>query len=283
MRIDLHMHSNCSDGALSPEKLVELCAKQGVGLMSLTDHDTMAGVAAAQEAAKAYGIEVIPGIEISTSWGLKGIHIVGLGLENNDELADFLGNVGARRLDRGREMAQKLEKLGISGALEGALSFADYPESLSRTHFAQWLWKMGYVSDFEEAFRRFLGEGRPCFVATQWPSVSSAVRYIVSHGGVAVLAHPGRYRLGEEWAIDALMDEFVAAGGQAIEVCSGSQSAQANVRFAQAARERHLLASTGSDWHSPLSNRPQPGDQPPLPHDLTPVWTAFGYAKELGD
>ena len=282
MAVDFHMHSNFSDGALPPEELVELCAANGVRLMSLTDHDTMAGTARAGEAARAKGIDFIPGIEISTLWGGSGIHVVGLGLDpESPGLAKFLAGTSDKRLERGREMDRRLAACGIHGALEGALAYADHASSLSRTHFALWLLEQGHVKQYQEAFDKYLRPGRPAYVNVAWPSTEDAVRFIEAEGGVAVLAHPGRYRFPETWMHDALLDAFRGAGGEAIEVTSGSQSRESDILYAQRAREMGFLASTGSDWHSSRSPRPSPGLQPRFPRDLKPVWTRFGYPEQI--
>ena len=136
----------------------------------------------------------------------------------------------------------------------------------------------GVVKNQQQAFDRYLGEGGPAYVEAPWPSLEEGVRFLLERGALPILAHPGRYRLRRGWEADAMIDAFLAAGGKGIEVTSGSQSAEANVHYAQVARDRKLLASTGSDWHSDRSPRPRPGCQPPLPADLTPVWTLFGYA-----
>ncbi|MDO5531343.1 PHP domain-containing protein [Sutterella sp.] len=282
MSIDLHMHSNFSDGALPPEDLVAICARNGVKLMSLTDHDTMAGAKSCRAAAEAAGIAFIPGIEISSQFAGTGIHVVGLGIDpESDGLTKFLSGTAGKRLKRGEEMDRKLAACGIHGALEGALGFADHATSLSRTHFALWLLESGHVKTYQEAFDKYLKPGRPAYARVEWPTVAESVRFIVSEGGTAVLAHPGRYEFSADWMRDALLDDFQKAGGLAIEVTSGSQSRVSDIVFAEKARERGFLASTGSDWHSERSPRPSPGMQPTIPKDLTPVWTRFGFPADF--
>lgn len=274
MIIDLHMHSNVSDGSLPPRELVALAKESGVSLMALTDHDTMAGVPEAAEAARSAGIGFVPGVEISTAWGGQTVHIVGLGLDADDAEAErFFAGASTLRDKRGQRIAEKFEKLyGIRGSYEGALSFAGNRENLSRTHFARWLLREGIVKTYQEAFDRFLRTGRPCFVQTDWPSVAEAVAIIHRTGGLAVIAHPGRYHFDSEWMSDELCRDFRRMGGDAIEVSSGSQSPAADLHFAQVARDLGFLASAGSDWHSPGGTRPAPGHQAPIPDDLTPVW-----------
>ncbi len=273
MIVDLHTHSNVSDGALPPAELVRLAHANGVTLMSLTDHDTMDGIHAAHREADALGMGFIPGVEVSSRWGGRTIHIVGLGLDSeNAGVDEFFRDVCLKRDRRGRLIAEKFDAMGIHGAYEGALALAGNKDNLSRTHFANWLHENGHVETYQDAFDKYLKAGRPCCVEVDWPEVAEAVRFIRDQNGIAVLAHPGRYRFTEDWMIGALMEDFKKAGGEAIEVCSGSQTADDDVRFAQAAREMDFLASTGSDWHSLRSSRPTPGTQPQLPKDLKPVW-----------
>ena len=283
MQVDMHMHSSASDGALAPAALVALCAQERVRLMSLTDHDTMAGVPEAARAAEAHGVGLVPGAEISTLWAGQTIHVVGLGLDPaSTGVAQFFADVSEKRERRGREMAAAFERLGIPGAYEGAVALAGgTTENLSRTHFALWLLQNGFIRNYQEAFDKYLSRGRPCSVDVAWPSVPAAVDFICAEGGIAVLAHPGRYKYESAWAEAALLDAFKQAGGRAIEVTSGSQGERANVHFAEAARQMGFLASTGSHWHSERSKRPLPGGQPALPNDLTPVWTALGFDARI--
>ncbi len=276
MLVDLHMHSNCSDGALTPEEVVALAAKNGVELMSLTDHDTVIGIGRARAEAARRGIRFVSGVEISSRWGGKGIHVVGLNLKTEGPaIEDFFKDVVTKREKRGRIMGERFEDIGISGAYEGALSLAGNKDVLSRTHFALWLHQRGIVSTCQEAFDRYLKPGCPCSVDVDWPKVEESVAFILAQGGVPVLAHPGRYHFADEWMAVELLRHFKTAGGVAIEVCSGSQTRADDVRLAVLAREMDFLASTGSDWHSVRSKRPEPGTQPQLPAGLTPVWTLF--------
>lgn len=274
MIIDLHMHSNVSDGKLSPADLVRLVHANGVELMALTDHDTMDGVRQASAAAEELGVGFIPGVEISTGWGGRVVHIVGLGVDPDAPGIDaFFSSICTKRDRRGRLIGERFEQLyGIRGAYEGALSLADNKDNLSRTHFARWLMQEGVVKEYQEAFDRFLKTGRPCYVDIDWPGLTEVVDVIHNSGGVAVIAHPGRYSFSESWMLDEFLKAFRDAGGEAIEVCSGSQSRDADVFFADVARRMDFLASSGSDWHAPGTVRPMPGTQLQIPEDLTPVW-----------
>lgn len=210
MIIDLHMHSNVSDGKLSPADLVRLVHDNGVELMALTDHDTMDGVWQAAAAAEELGVAFIPGVEISTGWGGRVVHIVGLGLDPCAPGIDaFFNSICIKRDKRGRLIGERFESLyGIRGAYEGALSLADNKDNLSRTHFARWLMQEGIVKEYQEAFDRFLKTGRPCCVDIDWPGLAEVVEVIHHSGGVAVIAHPGRYAFSEPWMLDEFLKAF---------------------------------------------------------------------------
>jgi predicted metal-dependent phosphoesterase TrpH len=164
--------------------------------------------------------------------------------------------------------------VGIRGAYEGALKFVGNPELISRTHFARFLVESGVCADTQEVFRRYLVEGKPGFVPHRWARLSDAVRWIADAGGIAVIAHPARYKLTptEDYA---LFVEFKAHGGRGVEVVTGAHSAADALRYAETAREFGLLASRGSDFHSPEESRIDLGGLPPLPQNLTPVWEAL--------
>ena len=272
MRIDLHMHSTASDGSLTPTALVALVKSRRVDMMALTDHDTTAGVAEAQEAARRAGIRFVPGVEISTRWGGVVIHIVGLGIDPaHAGLSAFLEGICRQRESRGALMAERFEAIGIHGSFEGAMRLAQNKATLSRTHFARWLHNTGHVRQYQEAFDKYLKEGRPCCVTMAWPRIEEAVRLIHEAGGLAVLAHPGRYPFRNDWMLDQLLVDFKDAGGDAIEVSSGSQSEEHNRYCAAAARRMGFLASGGSDFHAETGVRPLPGDEAPLPADIPSV------------
>ena len=278
MKVDLHAHSNASDGALSPAQVVELAASCGVELFSLTDHDTVRGLEEAQQAADRFGMRFVPGVEMSVLWGGCTVHVVGLGVRYRDGgLARDFSGVGPARLARGREIAARLTELGFPGAFEGALRFCRQPDSLGRAHFARWLLLKGYVSGMQEAFELYLGEGCPAYVNAPWPSLEEGVSLIRSYGAIAVLAHPGRYRLNGR-SLGELALAFKASGGQAIEVSSGSQSADSEREIFALAWQCGFWCSTGSDFHSLSGSRPRPGEQRPLPEGCDPVWNHFGDA-----
>ncbi len=275
LNADLHSHSNVSDGTLSPEQLAERAHAGGVELWSLTDHDEIAGQPRARDAALALGIDYLSGTEISVTFAGQTVHIVGLGFDTeNATLAEGLAKTRAGRRARAQQMAEGLAAVGIAGALEGALKYVGNPELVSRTHFARFLVETGVCPDTHSVFRRYLTEGHPGYVPTRWAGLGEAVRWITQAGGIAVIAHPGRYKFTptEEYA---LFTEFIAHGGRGVEVMTGSHSAAEHIRYADTALEFGLLASRGSDFHAPGESRTELGSLPDLPGRLTPVWEAL--------
>jgi len=271
MNIDLHCHSNVSDGALAPADVARRAARAGVAVWALTDHDQLAGLAEARAAAEGEGMRFVDGVEISVTWRGGTVHVLGLRIDpGNENLAAGLAAVRDGRLERARAMARELQAAGIDGAYEGALERAENPAMVSRTHFARYLAAIGAVADTRDAFRRFLVPGKPGYVPHQWAVLADAVRWIVAAGGQAVLAHPGRYGLSAG-AMDALLQEFRAAGGEAIEVVTGSHSAEQSRHFAAIAAQYDFAASRGSDFHGPEEGA-EFGSLPPLDPRLRPVW-----------
>ncbi|BDI05364.1 3',5'-nucleoside bisphosphate phosphatase [Sphaerotilus microaerophilus] len=276
LNADLHCHSTVSDGTLSPEQLAARAQGNGVQLWSLTDHDEIGGQPRARAAANALGLDYLTGTEISVTFAGETVHIVGLGFDADDaQLAAGLTATRGGREQRAREMAADLARVGIPGAYEGALKYVGNPELISRTHFARFLVETRVCGDTGEVFRRFLTEGRPGFVPHRWARLGDAVRWITEAGGTAVVAHPGRYRFSptEEYA---LFTEFQAHGGEGVEVVTGSHSVAEYAKYADLARELGLVASRGSDFHSPGESRIDLGGLPPLPAGLTPVWERLG-------
>ena len=272
MKFDLHCHSSASDGTLAPAELVMRAHRTGVTALALTDHDVTHGTSEAVATAQGLGLRIIPGVEISVSWYEKTLHIVGLGIDVNEAaLVDGLAGVRASRVRRGELIALELSRVGIHGSLQAALSFAGDPQTLSRTHFARFLVDKGYARDVKSVFHQYLGEGKPGFVPHRWATLADAVSWIKSSGGVAVIAHPGRYGLSQDKG-DLLIREFKELGGEALEVLTGSHTAEQSRRYAQVARKFDLAASCGSDFHSPGESRVDLGGLPPLPSGLRPVW-----------
>ncbi len=276
LRADLHSHSNVSDGVLPPVDLVTRAREQGVELYALTDHDEVAGLPAAAATAERLGLAFIPGVEISVTWGHTTIHVVGLGVEYRDgQLERRLGAVRSGRISRAQEMSEQLARAGIEGAYEGALIYAGNPQMISRTHFARFLVETGHCRDVKDVFSRYLTEGKPGFVPHSWASLGEAIDMIGDAGGVAVVAHPGRYKLNE-LALHALLEEFQNLGGIGIEVATSNHTEREMRRFADLAREFGFEASGGSDFHGPgESENVELGRVARLPNDLTPVWHRF--------
>ena len=277
LNADLHCHSVVSDGTLQPETLAQRAQSNGVELWSLTDHDEVDGQQRAAQAAQALGLDYLSGCEISVSFAGVTVHIVGLGFDADDDaLRAGLAATRGGRDQRAREMSDALAKVGITNAFEGALRYVGNPALISRTHFARHLVDAGVCSDTNEVFRRFLTEGKPGYVPHRWAALGDAVRWISQAGGMAVIAHPGRYRFTptEEYA---LFSEFIAHGGRGVEVVTGSHTTADYQKYADMALEFGLLASRGSDFHSPDESHTDLGALPDLPGQLTPVWSALQH------
>lgn len=267
---DLHTHTSSSDGELTPSELLARAARNGVRQLSITDHDT---VSAYQElAGQDQGMPVIiPGIEFSTTWNNRGIHILGLNIDiDSNDLLTGIARQQQNRLDRAEKIALRLKRCGVSELFEKALAKAD-GGTIGRPHFAQVLLDEGTVSSRKEAFRKFLGAGKAGDVRQYWAELRQVVDWIVSAGGTAVLAHPTHYRLTNR-KLFQLGREFVAAGGSGIEVCNGVQTADTTSRLGQLCTELKLHASCGSDFHGGDETWSQPGRFSPLPPDCKPVW-----------
>ena len=272
LNADLHCHSVVSDGTLTPEALAERAKTNGVELWALTDHDEIGGQHRALAAAKAQGMRYLTGTEISVTFAGETVHIVGLGFDPDDvAMQQGLRATRGGREQRAMEMSDGLAKVGIKGAFEGALKFVSNPELISRTHFARFLVESGVCRETNEVFRKYLTEGKPGYVPHRWASLRDAVTWITSAKGLAIIAHPARYKFtpNEEYA---LFTEFKAHGGRGVEVVTGSHTAAEYLKYAETAKEFDLAASRGSDFHSPEESRTDLGSLPFLPGNLTPVW-----------
>jgi len=277
LNADLHCHSVVSDGTLTPEALAQRAAAHGVELWALTDHDEIGGQQRAAAAAKACGMRYLTGVEISVTFANETVHIVGLGFDADDaQLAQGLRATRGGRDLRAQEMADQLAKVGIPDAYEGALKYVGNPDLVSRTHFARHLVESGVCKDTADVFRKYLIEGKPGYVPHRWASLGDAVRWITQAGGIAVVAHPGRYKFNatEEYA---LFTEFKNHGGQGVEVITGSHTVSEYTEYADFAKEMGLLASRGSDFHSPEESHTDLGRLPFLPGQLSPVWEHLAH------
>lgn len=277
LNVDLHCHSNISDGTLAPAAVAARAKANGVDVWALTDHDEIDGIAAARAAATALDLAYVPGVEISITWAGETVHIVGLQIdETNAELVDGLCATRSGREQRAHEIAAQLAAAGIPDAYAGALKYVGNPDLISRTHFARYIQELGVQPDVSSVFRHYLAEGKPGFVPHRWATLTQAVRWICAAGGIAIVAHPGRYKFSE-LAFAEFFSEFKQLGGTAIEVMTGSHTVEQYATYAKVAKRHGFLASCGSDFHDPHESRIDLGTLPPLPAGLTPVWHDWGF------
>ncbi len=268
---DLHLHSHCSDGLLAPAELVALVVERGVPMMALTDHDTVAGLEEARAACAAAGVRFATGVEVSAGWRGQSIHVIGLGLRADDAaLGGHLDGLRALRVERLREIGERLEQRGRLPGRELAAAVCAATAVPTRMHLARALVAGGFAEDFDEVFKRLLHRGGPGHVPIDWPTLDSTVAALLGAGAQVVLAHPHRYKLSAG-ALRALVDEFAALGGQALEVCTGGIARHDLDRLATLARRNGLAASSGSDFHDPTVPWNSPGRFAKLPADLEPV------------
>lgn len=272
MIFDLHTHTRCSDGALAPAELLARAAEKGVDVLAITDHDTLDAYRSVTPGGAA--LRLVAGIEFSTQWEHCGIHVLGLDIDPGSDAI----RVGVRfqteaRRKRAHRIARILAKMGIADALAGASALAagDY---IGRPHFARYLVDIGKARSMEDAFRRYLGDGKPGDVKQHWADLRQVVRWIRDANGIAVLAHPLKYKLSRS-KLKRLLTDFIRAGGEGMEVASGQQQPQQTAAMAQLCREMKLLASCGSDFHNPGVRWAELGAFAPLPANVTPVWERF--------
>ena len=277
MLIDFHTHTAASDGDLSPRELVELARARELAMLAITDHDTVAGyVEMSTGPGREYtqnpaGPRLIPGVEFSCRWSGTTIHILGLGMDcGHSAMREALEWLNSARTERGRKIAERLEALGFNGALDGALAEAGASQ-LGRPHFSAWMVANGHVSDHNQAFDRYLGQGKTGDVKAFWPELAQVVEWIVAAGGVAVIAHPLKYKF-TRMKLRRLVLDFMAAGGQAIEIMSGYQSADQTGQLRRLASEFALEVSVGSDFHREGPYNPLPGVEIPALDGLRGVW-----------
>lgn len=270
---DFHCHSIVSDGLLSPEVVARRAAANGVDLWALTDHDDLGGLAIARTTADEVGMGFVNGVEISIEWKGIPIHIVGLGFDAADPaLTGGLDELRSGRVERAKRMGDALAAIGIPGVYEGALCFVTNPSLISRAHFARYLVSIGIARDLPGVFQHYLTPGKPGYVDHRWATLAEAVGWITGAGGVAVVAHPGRYKTLSGGEQRRFLDDFKDLGGQGIEVTCGSHSPDHVMHFARLARHYAFHASRGSDFHGPQESYVDLGKLPQLPEDLKPVW-----------
>ncbi|NOT64624.1 MAG: PHP domain-containing protein [Methylotenera sp.] len=270
-KIDLHAHSNISDGLFTPAELVAHAASQGINILALTDHDDVSGLAAAREAAAEHNMQLINGVEISVTWKKRTLHIVGLKIDpENLTLKNALDSVRVGRDLRAQEMGEGLAKAGILDAYNGVKLLANQ-SIITRMHFARFLVENNHAKDAKSVFKKYLVKGKPGFVDHQWMNLEQAVSLITASGGTAVIAHPGRYDLGSVNMLE-LMHEFRSYGGTAIEVVTGSHTPPQYQQFAKIAHQFGLMSSQGSDYHGKGISFMEMGRLPALPSNCVPVW-----------
>jgi len=270
-KYDLHCHSNASDGVLSPRELVIRAKNKGVTTLSLTDHDTTDGLNEAQLVAQDQGIRLIPGIELSVTWQNKTLHIIGLNINpDNQALSEGIKNLQILRQDRAEKIAKKLAHKKVIGALEAVEKSAG-KGMITRTHFADFLLEKQLVNSQQDAFDKYLGKGKPAFVATEWTDMETAISLILQSGGLPIIAHPLRYKLTASW-MRRLLSAFKELGGVAIEVVTGRSNPDEIAIAGKYAKDFQLSGSVGSDFHSPNNVWVELGRLANLPADIKPVW-----------
>jgi 3',5'-nucleoside bisphosphate phosphatase len=272
MNIDLHCHSTASDGLLRPLDIVRRAAANGVDMLALTDHDDVSGLVEARAEAASLGVRFVDGVEISVTWDGKTIHVLGLGIDpDNSTLNLGLVSVRASRVRRAIRMSESLENAGVQGSFSGAMGYVSNPNIISRTHFARYLVDTQRARDVRSVFQHYLVKGKPGYVPHQWAALADAVAWICASGGIAVIAHPGRYGLAPS-GMKALLAEFRDCGGAGLEVVTGSHSPEQYHEFAALAREFGLLVSRGSDFHGEGESRTDLGALPKQFEEMKSVW-----------
>lgn len=278
--IDLHCHSNVSDGLLSPAELIAHAAENNVQAIALTDHDDIAGLKEAEIEADRLNIIFINGVEISVTWNKRTLHIVGLNFDKEDkQLFKGLKKIRDGRRDRARLMANGLGMAGIQGAMDGAKSYAKN-STIGRIHFAQFLVAQGYAKNIGTVFKKFLTPGKPGYVEHEWISLEESIQLINDAGGDAIIAHPGRYDMGGK-LYPKLFQEFKDLGGAGVEVMSGSQDPSQTNYFLKLANNFDLLSSCGSDFHGKGISHRALGNIRELPNEAIPIWTKWNRFETI--
>ena len=272
MIFDLHSHTTLSDGVLTPRELIQRAVDKGVEALAITDHDTLDAyleIPLIQD-----NIKLIPGIELSTQWETTGIHVLGLNVDlDSDAIKHAALTQSGARLERARRIGERLEKKGIKDAFGAArkLSKGGY---IGRPHFAQHLINIGKVNSMNAAFKKYMGDGKAGDVKQHWADLPKIVQWIREANGIAVLAHPLKYKLTRT-RLKKLLDSFIQAGGQGMEVVSGQQLPEQTRNLAQLCEQNDLLASCGSDFHMPGKPWAELGSFTALPNNVIPVWDRF--------
>ena len=281
MKIDLHSHTHYSDGHLSPKELIDRAHNMQVDVLAITDHDTIDGIAEAlaYQAGQKRKLQILPGVEISTSWHNFDIHILGLHVDQHNEVfLQRLAEQSAERDRRAQQISDKLAKVGINNVFADAKALAGVGQ-VTRAHFARVLLARQLVNDMEAAFKKYLGKGKKAHVSPQWISIDEAISWIHDAGGKAVLAHPGHYDLSTKW-LKRLVAEFSLGGGDGMEVIHSHLSPDKKKLLADLASQHQLMASSGSDFHYP--NRwTELGKNLTLPTQLVPIWRDWNLSGTI--
>lgn len=272
--IDLHCHSCFSDGLLRPDELIQRAILQGVKIFSLTDHDTLEGLSEFSQAKYEGQIQLIDGIEWSTLWKKKTIHVIALGIDRHEEeIKKLIDKQNQIRRLRAEDMGRRFEALGLFNAYQKACVLAGH-ENIGRPHFAQVLVQEGFVVDMAAAFKRYLGDGAQAFVKTDWLDLKTIIDVTKRSGGQAVIAHPSKYK----WSatqLKAFIKVFKEWGGVGIEVVSGDTPLKVIEILASLSVQYDLLASSGSDFHGDGLSRVGIGKQARLPLKCKPIWQVW--------
>ena len=268
MNVDLHCHTNMSDGSLTPDQLVELASERGVDILSITDHDTLDAYSGLKYNPEK--LRLITGIEFSSQWRKQGIHVVGLNVDPlSDSIIFGVAQQKKARQDRAIKIAERLNNLGFEHCLKGATLLAD--GQIGRPHFAQHLVNIGAVSNIKQAFKKYLGAGKVGDIKEQWAELATVVQWIYESGGIAVLAHPSKYKMSHT-KLKELLEDFCSAGGEGMEVISGLQVPSVTKDLATLCNQYGLLASCGSDFHAPGMKWAALGFVSSLPDTCKPIW-----------
>lgn len=274
MKIDLHCHSNLSDGELSPQQLVRYAGEQGIEMLAITDHDLAEPLPEANAAADALAIQLVPGIELSANWGNVAVHVLGLNINPvSAALGPIVERQAAAREQRALEIGERLAKLNIQDSYQGAKAQAG-TSRIGRPHFARFLVESGVVKDVKTAYKKYLGAGKVGDVKTHWPAMEEAVQWVHQVEGYAVLAHPAKYNLTRR-KLDRLCEDFKEAGGDGLELVSGMQTADITAYHHRLCEKYELYASCGSDFHGPVSSWHDLGKMAPVPGACRMIWECW--------
>ncbi len=270
--IDLHTHTTASDGVLSPTELLDLARANGTKMLAITDHDTVAGYLSVKSCCS--DIRLISGVEISTTWEGTGIHMVGLNFDpEKTAIKQLLSAQATARRQRAEIILQKLQKVGFSITIDELHEYAQTAH-IGRPHIARLMVEKGYVNSIDKAFKKYLGTGKMGDVKSGWATLTEATQAIRQSDGIAVIAHPNHYKMTRTKLLK-MLDDFIEAGGQGLEVISGKQHPDITTKFAHIANDKGLYASLGSDFHRHFPYAANVGLLPTLPDFVTPVWTTF--------